>query len=275
MKSLTAVLVLPMLVLTGCPQEKGDLTAGEAKQALEQASDAGQAEGLTSASVDISTNFSIGAAVKAGAEELGNFIATQMPCADVSLEDATLTVVYGAKPGSCIYRGHTFSGTHTVTLERNEQASVRVQHEWLDFSNGVVSLDGTATVTWNFDDKTRRVEHDSQWTHLKSGRTGAGTGDRVQSVLAGGLAEGIQVDGNRTWDGQRGRWELAIDGVQMRWTDPVPQAGSYTLVTPFDDKSVSMAFERVDEDTIQVTVAGPKKEFSFTVSKLGVITEDS
>jgi hypothetical protein len=127
-------------------------------------------------------------------------------------------------------------------------------------------------VTWDKTAKTRRVVHDSTWTHLKSGRVGHGTGDRVQSLLPGGIAEGIQIDGERTWDGQRGHWDLAIDGVQMRWTDPVPQAGSYTLTTPFD-KTVSMSFSRVDDDTIAVTVTGPKHEFTFDVSKLGDITE--
>lgn len=240
---------------------------------MEQASDAGQAEGLTSAGVDISTNFTIGAAVQEGAAELKAFIGTQLPCAEVTLDDATLTVVYGAKPGSCTYRDHTFSGTHSMSVERNDDAQVLVHHEWTDFSNGVVSLVGTADVSWNLTDKTRRVQHESHWTHLKSGRTGAGSGDRVQSVLAGGLAEGIQVDGSRSWDGDRGHWDLAIDGVQLRWTDPVPQAGSYTLKTPFG-KDVSMAFDRADDDTIKVTVAGPKREFSFTVSKLGVIAND-
>src|SRR5690348_13523080 len=269
--SLTAVLALPLLVLTGCPKDREEpLTLGEATSALEQASDAGQAEGLTSASVDISTNFTIGQAVQDGAAELKTFIGTQLPCADITLEDATLTVVYGAKPGNCTYHGHTFSGTHSINLERNEDAQVLVHHEWTDFSNGVVSLDGTADVTWNLTDKTRRMQHESYWTNLKSGRTGTGSGDRVQSVLAGGITEGIQVDGSRSWDGERGHWDLAIDGVQMRWTDPVPQSGSYTLKTPFD-KSVSMAFERVDDDTIQVTVTGPKREFSFNVSKLGEI----
>ena len=68
--SLTAVLALPLLVLTGCPRDKEEpRTVGEAQQSLEQASDAGQAEGLTSASVDISTNFTIGKAVKDGAAE--------------------------------------------------------------------------------------------------------------------------------------------------------------------------------------------------------------
>jgi hypothetical protein len=153
-KSLTAVLVLPLLVLTGCPRDREDpLTLGEATAALEQASDAGQAEGLTSASVDISTNFTIGQAVKDGAAELKTFIGTQLPCAEVTLEDATLTVVYGAKAGNCTYRGHTFSGTHSISLERNDDAQVDVHHEWTDFSNGVVTLDGTADVTWNLADK--------------------------------------------------------------------------------------------------------------------------
>jgi hypothetical protein len=273
-KSLTAVLVLPLLVLTGCPKDREEpLTLGEATSALEQASDAGQAEGLTSAGVEISTNFTIGQAVKDGAAELKTFIGSQLPCADITLEDATLTVVYGAKQGACTYRGHTFSGTQSISLERNDDDQVLVHHEWTDFSNGVVSLDGTADVTWNLTDKTRRVQHESHWTNLKSGRTGTGSGDRVQSLLAGGIAEGIQVDGSRSWDGERGHWDLAIDGVQLRWTDPVPQAGSYTLKTPFD-KSVSMAFERVDDDTIKVTVTGPRRDFSFSVSKLGEIASN-
>jgi hypothetical protein len=273
-QSLTAVLALPLLVLTGCPRDREEpLTLGEATSALEQASDAGQAEGLTAASVDISTHFTIGQAVKDGAAELQSFVTTQLPCAEVTLEEATLTIVYGAKAGDCTYKGHTFSGTHVISIERNDEAQVQVHHEWSDFSNGVVSLDGTADVTWDHTAKTRHVVHESHWTHLKSGRTGTGTGDRVQSLLAGGLEEGIQVDGTRTWDGDRGHWDLGIDGVQMRWTDPVPQAGSYTLTTPFD-KSVSMSFNRVDDDTIRVTVAGPKRDFSFTVSKTGAIAND-
>jgi hypothetical protein len=272
MKSSTVVLALPLLVLTGCPKEE-PLTLGEASQALEEASLAAQAEGLTSASVDISTNFTIGQAVADGAEELRAFIESQLPCAEITLAGATLTVEYGAKPGMCTYRGHSFRGTHSIALERNEDAAVEVHHVWIDFTNGVVTLNGSADVTWNFQDKTRRVVHDSTWEHNITGRTGHGSGDRIQSLLPGGLAEGIQIEGERAWEGEKGRWELAIDGVQMRWTDPVPQAGSYTLATPFD-KSVSMSFERDDADTIRVTVSGAKKEFSFTVSKLGVVNAE-
>lgn len=247
------------------------LTRGEATEALEQAADAGQAEGLTAASVDLSTHFTLGQARGDGAEELRAFIASQLPCAEVTVDAATLTVVYGATDGSCTYRGHTLEGTHVISLERNDAAQVEVHHEWIGLSNGVVSLDGTADVTWSATDQTRRVKHTSQWTHVKSGRVGRGSGDRVQSALEGGLVAGIQVDGERTWEGDRGRWELAIGGVELRWTDPVPEAGSYTLTTPFA-KAVAMSFQRVDDDTIRVAVSGLRREFSFDVSKAGDVS---
>ena len=56
--------------------------------------------------------------------------------------------------------------------------------------------------------------------------------------------------------------------VEMRWADPVPQAGSYTLETPAG-KTLSLGFSRVDADTISVTVTGPRgRSFSFNVNKI-------
>jgi len=257
-------------VLTGCPKE-GELTAAEAQESLQQAAAASQAENLASASVDISTNFTIGDALDQAATELKTFVTSQLPCADVTLDGTTLTVEYGVNPGNCRYRGHEFSGTSAITVTKNDPREVVVDHVWTGLSNGLVQLDGTAHVTWNFSDQTRHVVHDVKWTQLASGRTGQGSGDRIQKPLSGGIAEGIEIDGSRSWTGARGTWDLAIDGVQMRWSDPVPQAGRYSLSTPYD-KSVSMSFSRVDDDTIQVTVAGPKRDFSFTVSKAGAIS---
>ena len=267
------LVALPLtFVLAGCPKE-GELTSAEAQEALQQASASSQAENLTAASVDISTNFTIGGALEKAAEELKSFVDSQLPCADVTLEAATLTIEYGVKPGNCVYHGHRFSGTTSLTVGKNAINEVVVDHVWTGLSNGVIRLDGTAQVTWNFSDQTRHVVHDVSWTQLASGRTGKGSGDRTQKALAGGISEGIQIDGSRSWTGQRGTWDLAIDGVELRWSDPVPQAGSYSLSTPFD-KSVSMSFSRVDDDTIKVTVAGAKRDFSFTVSKAGIITSN-
>jgi hypothetical protein len=273
MKRLVFALFVPTL-LTACPREREQaLTLDQATQALEESTAASEAEGLTSASVDISTHFTIGQGLEAATAELGSFIVSQLPCAELSLDAGTLTVEYGVNPGNCSYRGRELSGMTKLTVARNDAGQVEVEHEWLELSNGFVSLNGSAHVTWDGAAKTRRVQHDATWTHLGSGRTAHGSGDRTQSALAGDITQGIQVDGSRSWQGERGSWELAIDGVQMRWADPVPEAGTYTLSTPFD-KDIAFGFSRVDDDTIRVTVTGPKRSFSFTVSKLGVSKQE-
>lgn len=264
-----------VLVLTGCPKEKADgpMTQAEAKLALEESTVDSQAAALTTSSVEISTNFTIGKAVNEAAAELKTFIASQMPCADIVLADAKLTITYGAKPGECKYKGHEFSGTHAVTVTKNDDV-IEVDHEWTDLSNGLVKVSGTAHVTWDFDDKTRRVEHDLTWTRLKDGRTGRGTGDRLQRPLAGGLVEGIQVDGSRTWTGSAGKWDLAIEGVQMRWEDPVPQAGTYRLATP-KGRSLELSFTRLDADSIEVKLKNGGREFKFVVNSVGDVNDEA
>lgn len=276
MRSRVLVGLVLTVVLSGCPKKNdksdGALTAAEALQAVEESTLASQAENLTSASVEITTSFTIGGAVQAAAQEIKAYIESQLPCAEVTLADATLTVKYGAKPGVCVYQGQTLKGTHTVKVSKNDQAEVLVEHTWTDLTNGRVELDGTASVTWNFQDKTRHVVHSATWTRISDGFQVTGTGDRTQSVLPGGLLEGIQVDGSRDWTSTRGKWDLSIEGVQMRWVDPVPQAGAYKLLTP-KQKLLTLSFDRVDEDTIQVTVTNGTRSFSFDVTKAGAVNE--
>lgn len=264
------------LGLSGCMRDKSDdeqvMTRSEALEAVDESSIASQAADLTSASIEISTNFTIGSAVANAAEELRAFIATQLPCADVRLTNATLHVTYGAKPGNCIYHGNTFSGETEVTVSRNDDGGVEVDHTWTGFSNGKLKVDGTAKVTWSKAEASRRVEHSLTWTRLADGRTGTGTGDRTQKALDGGIAVGFREDGSRAWEGPKGRWDLGIAGVEMRWADPVPQAGTYTLTTP-NDKSLTLSYARVDADTIKVTVASGGRSFSFDVNALGVATD--
>lgn len=263
------------LLLTACPKDKADntpMTQGEAREALEESTVETQATALTTSSVEISTSFTIGKAVQEAAGELKTFIGTQLPCAEITLADATLTVRYGAKEGNCVYRGHKFSGTHTITVSKNEDAQVLVDHAWTKLSNGIVEVSGTAHVTWDLDDQYRKVQHDLTWTRLSDGRTGRGTGDRTQRPLAGGLTEGIQVDGSRTWTGQAGRWDLAIEGVQMRWADPVPQEGKYRLASP-KGRSLELSFHRVDSDTIACTLSSGGRSFQFDVSSTGGVAD--
>jgi hypothetical protein len=263
--------------LTACPREEepdGPMTRAEAREALEESALETQASALTTSSIEISTRFTIGQAVENAAAEVKTFIQTQLPCAEITLDGGSLTVEYGKKPGLCIYRGQSFTGSHAITVTRNDEAQVLVQHTWTDLSNGRVKVSGTANVTWDVDDQYRRVEHDLVWTRLADGRTGRGTGDRTQRPLPEGIETGISVEGSRSWTTDKGRWDLAIEDVELRWQDPVPQAGIYRLASP-KGRSLSLSFERLDEDTIAVTLSNGNRDFTFNVNRLGAIAQAS
>lgn len=258
-----ALALVAIAVAVGCQA----LTRAEAAEALEEAEVASQAQALTSSSVEISTSFTIGMAAEDAAAELRSFIETQLPCAQITLMNATLTIEYGANPGSCTYRGQTYGGVHQITLMRNEMDDVVVSHRWEDFHNDTVTVTGTAMVTWSFDDPSRHVVHELTWTRLSDGRMGTGSGDRTQRPLEGGILDGFSVDGERSWEGESGLWTLDIDNVEMRWVDAVPQAGSYTLTTPAA-KMLSLSFARVDSTTIGVTITNGARTYEFDVTTL-------
>ncbi|MBK8943512.1 MAG: hypothetical protein IPM79_39430 [Polyangiaceae bacterium] len=267
----TAMPIAAFAVLAAaCPAEE-DVTAEEAQEAVVEASLASQASNVAEGTIEIGTTFTLGQAVEDAAEEIRAFAESQLPCADVAREGATVSITYGAN-GACEFHGRSFTGTHSVTVSRNEENDVLVHHEWDDVSNGRVSVDGTADVTWSQDDKSRHVIHELTWTRLSDGRTGTGTGDRVQSPLDGSWQNGVAIDGERAWEGERGRWDLDIDGVEWRWVDPVPESGTYTLTTPAN-KVITLTFERADEDTIHVTVTGGRRDHEFNVTSLGEVEE--
>lgn len=258
------------LAATGCRRAADDeLTASEARQALDESAAAEQAIAVTSGGIELTTDFTIGGALEEAAQEIKAFVESQLPCAEVTLSGGTLTIEYGALPGSCTYNGHTWSGSHSVTVTKNDEAEVLVEHVWADLSNGVTTVSGTADVTWSLADQTRHVVHELEWT--KGGDTWVGAGDRLQAALPGGITEGFSVNGERSWTGDQGAFELAIDGVEMRWVDPVPQAGSYTLTTP-KGKELTLSFARVDADTIEVTIGNGKRSFSFLVNQAGAVS---
>jgi hypothetical protein len=178
-------------------------------------------------------------------------------CATVTRETDTVTVDFGDLADSCTYDGHTWGGVATLTVDKTE-GSIEVSHGFEALTNGKVTLDGTADVTWTgtADDPTRHVVHDVSWTD-EEGTERTGSGDRTQALIdpEQGLAGGIVVDGTRDWTTPKGDWHLDIDAVEMRGQDPVPQAGTYTLTTP-RDKTLTLMFARVDDDTIAVTANG-------------------
>jgi hypothetical protein len=269
MSKVAMLAALMLVIAAGCRIDP--LTGQEAQQALEESSVDAQASALTSASVEIATDFTIGQAAERAAGQVRDFVASQLPCAAITLSGHELAIEYGANAGNCTFRGHHFAGTHTISVERDDDDQVLVHHSWSDFNNGRISVSGSADVTWNLDDPSRRIQHELTWTRMSDGRTGTGSGDRTQRPLAGGISEGFSVDGQRQWSGKRGAFHLDIDGIEMRWTDPVPQAGSWVLTTP-DEKVISLDFARIDDDTIGVTASGGDRSIELKVSKLGVVT---
>ncbi|MFO0551155.1 MAG: hypothetical protein U0271_22380 [Polyangiaceae bacterium] len=271
---LLAVVLAPSMALAlgGCPADD-ELTAEEAAEATQEISDASQASSIAEGTVELTTSFTLGGAAADAAEEIRAFVVSQLPCAMVERQDNTVTITYGANPGNCTFHGQTFSGSHTVTVERTDENDVLVHHTWDQLSNGRVEVSGTADVTWDLDAKSRHVVHELEWTHLESGRMGVGSGDRVQTAIDGAWVNGININGERDWTGQRGTWHLDIDDVDWRWQDPVPEDGTYSLDTPAS-KHVTMTFERVDESTILVLVSGPRRDYRFRVKSSGAVESE-
>lgn len=263
-------LALPV-VLLACNQD--GLTREEAVDALTESALESQASAVTAAPIEISTNFTIGSAVANAAAELRNFLVAEVPCANITIQGNTVTTVWGATAG-CTYKGQTYTGTSSVTIQKTDAATLEVDHTWTDLSNGKVKVTGTAHVTWSATEHSRHVVHQLTWTRLSDNRTGTGSGDRTQTLLdpTQGLMGGIRIDGNRHWSGQSGQWDLAITGVEVRLQDPVPQAGSYQLTTPAN-KNVTLSFARQAADVIRVTLTGPKRSFSFDVRETGTVSD--
>jgi len=263
-------LSLPLVaLLAACPAEE-DLTLGEAQDAVVEASVASQASNVAEGSIELTTSFTLGGAVEDAAEEIRAFVTTQLPCADVVREGATVTITYGVTEDICLWNGQSFTGSHSVTVSKSEENDVLVQHTWDKVSNGRVEVSGSADVTWDIDAKTRHVVHELEWRRLSDGRAGTGSGDRLQSALDGAWTNGVVVAGSRAWDGERGNWGLEIDDVEWRWVDPIPQSGSYELTNPAN-KQLKLTFERVDDDTIHVFVDGARRDFEFDVTSLGEV----
>ncbi len=270
----TALIALPF-ALTGCPRDKNaqdEFVAADAQIALEESGLDAQAQALSSDVVEISTNFTIGAGVESAMRNLAEFVKSQLPCASVSRAGTTVTVNYGVADAVCLYHGHVITGQSAVTISRNDVAEVVLEHEWNGLSNGVVQVDGTATVTYNLTVPSRHVVHEGTATRLSDGFAMEASGDRVQKPLAAGIAEGMEINGAREWISPRGSSSLDIEGVQVRWIDPVPQAGSYRLTTP-KNRELTLGFARLDIDTITVTVASGSRRFKFNISRLGIVNQ--
>jgi len=239
----------------------------EAQEAFDSARVEAKAHLLTLDVIELSTSFTVGQAVEAAAEELRAFVASQVACAAVSLEGTELSIDFGDLGDACAYRGKTYAGLVKVRVDAAAAGELKVFHEWLELTDGVVELSGTAEVTWSQSQGTRHVVHDITWTDADEGEgLWWSGGDRTQRFLdpEAGLAGGIRIDGERIWTVGEQTWQLDIDAVGVRLDDPVPQEGRYTLTTP-EEKQMTLTFERQDESTIAVHVQSGLRDVTLQV----------
>jgi hypothetical protein len=246
------------------------MSADDAQSALEEAAVASQADTLISDTVEISTHFDIGQGLENAAEQIMAAIQAELPCAAIARSGSTLNIEYGANPGGCSYHGHQVTGAHSIHVMRNADNQVTVHHEWQDLSDGRLAIDGEADVSWSRTANRRHVLHDISYevtSGLDRGRTGIGSGDRTQSTIDGG----VRIDGARIWEAADGRYSLDLEDVEMRFIDPVPQAGTFQLTTPAGE-ALTLVFRRIDTDSIRATIESPARSYGFVVHADGSVT---
>lgn len=266
------LILLSTLSLAACGDR--ELTRAEGREAVEAAISSARGEAATTEVIAVSTDFTLGGAAQDAAEELRAWWAAASPCAAVSRDGATVTVDFGDLSDDCTYDGHSYGGAVTVTVDRTEASDVGVSWTFEAFTNGDVTVDGAAEVTWaSGDNPSRRVVHALSWD--RQGELVDASGDRTQTLLDvdAGLSGGIEINGERAWSAESGEWSLDIDGVEARPQDPIPQAGTYTLTTP-NGKTATLSFERVDDDTIRATLSGVRGgDVVYEVSATGEVAE--
>ncbi|MCB9688955.1 MAG: hypothetical protein H6735_28190 [Alphaproteobacteria bacterium] len=266
---------LALLVLAACDDE--EMGVFEALAALGQVNESARGEQATSEVVEVSTDFTIGDAVIDAAQAIGDFWESQAPCTVVTTDGALVTIDYGTLDDDCVYNHHTYAGVNTVEVVDTTLGSLQVEHTWNGFSNGDVQVDGGAEVTWSGADLSRRVVTDHTWTDLKDPSNVVEVhGDHVTAPMETGVTFwdfGFTLDGTREWTTEGETWSLEMADMELRMLDPAPQAGTVDLIAP-NGKTLTIAYDRVDEDTISATLIGVRGgDRVYHISRLGQVEE--
>lgn len=263
--------LLPLLLsclapLAGCD---GALLDGgdDFRTAVDEVVATGEGESLENDILEITTSFTLADGLETAATQVRAYVETQLPCAVIEAPDPnTLVVAFGAAEGDCEVNGRSLSGKVTVAFEASVDQVV-VTHTYEALTNGRATLDGSAVVTWT--EASRHVVTDLDVETSRGSFTA--NGDRTQRRL-GDAGDGIVVSGTRDWSGPRGDWHVDIEDVELRGIDPVPQDGAYVLTQP-NGNELTMTFDRIDDDTIEVEVTGGRRDRTFRVTSSGAVDD--
>lgn len=266
MIALTAVGWLALTACTPAPMRVSD-----AVDALAQASRSDLGNETTQPTVEISTDFTIGAALEAAAQELRDFWASQAPCAAVGVAGAVLTVDYGALEDDCVWRGDTVQGMAEIELISAASSGLEVEHRWFGLGNSQVVVDGEARVTWTDRTSSYRVDTTHAFTEADGATTDVQGVTEVRYLDPGrDLLGGFGLEGTRAWSNETGSWDLAITEVEARLIDPVPYAGSWLLTDP-EGRTLELIFGQLDDNTFSIELIGLRDPVTLHVGRLGQV----
>ncbi len=266
------LLSLSLAVLSGCFTQDETMTEAELREAGAMIATTARADAMTGEVVQISTSFTIGAAVQDSLENLRAFYQSQIPCSTLSLSGDTLTLDFGDLADPCTYQGRTYAGIQTLRVVSVEEGEVVLQHGFDGLTDGWTTLEGGATVTWSDRGSKRALVYDTTWAD--DTQVIDATGALTQALIDedAGLVAGVRIDGARQWLLEDESWELGIEGVEARGEDPIPQAGRYQLTNP-DGKLLQADFARQDEDTIRMTLSSGRLTKIYDVSRITGVEE--
>ena len=271
-KRLTAATVL-ILATTAC--ERDYMTAGEAFTALEQTADSSRGEQATNEPIEISTYFTIGAALEEAAAQFAAFWESQQECTTTTIVDSTVTVDFGTLEDNCDFEGYHYGGIAMITVDDTTEGELQVTHEWQELNNGDVEVNGGAVVDWSGNDQTRHVATSHTWTDLEDGTTVDVEGDHIQGWIDEELRVwgGITMNGTRDWVTSEGaEWHIDMSDLEIRLQDPVAQDGTITLIDP-EGRELTLDHERIDETTIRITIEGTREPLIYDINQIGIPTE--
>lgn len=270
-KTLASLVIAPALVtlcacdLVGAGQD--DASRSEMREAVVEVAALGDGLGAQDDVIELTTSFTLGQGVQAAAEEIRDFVRSQVPCSTVTLEPGRVSIDFGDLSDACVYRGRTYAGVVSVQVELPGEGA-RVTHTYEGFTGGRVTMDGESIVNW--DDGERHIVTDLMFT--SDDHTTEVQSDRTQTFSRCEDAEAVcvHIEGSREWTNPRGAWQMTIDDVHARSIDPVPEAGRYVVVNP-EDRLIALEFARVDEDTIRVALSGGRRDITFDVTAAGQV----
>lgn len=265
----------PAAWLAGCGVDS-DVTVEDARAAVREFDASSRSDLTTAPLVEVSTDVTIGEAIEDALDDIASFWESQAPCTAVSLDATGITVDFGSLDDNCLFNGHTFAGLDHISFDNLLVGDLQVHHAVDQLTNGDVTLDGDADVTWQGDGEGRNVAIDYTIADFVDANLVEVTGEHTIARLDPALPVwdgGFTLDGTRSWTRGRATWSVDMDGLELLPTDAAPQAGDVVVTDP-KGRELAITYGRLDGDTVTATVTLPSgKVVVFFVTPDGEVVD--